>query len=71
VNAEVGERDVGDRLDVFEPRARGALRVKKSGVLDARCRPLGRNLEQLGLVPGEVTRGQAAHMENADHVAAH
>ena len=64
------ERDVGDFLDPAESIRQRSLALVESAVLDRERCPVGRELEQLGLLLGEFTRRQGPDVDDADDAAA-
>ena len=52
------ERDVGDFLDPTQSIRERSLALEESAVLDRERSAVGRELEQLGLLLGELTRRQ-------------
>ena len=67
---EVRERDVGDFLDPAESIRQRSLALEESAVLDRERCAVGRELEQLGLLLGELTRRQGPDVDDADDAAA-
>ena len=64
------ERDVGDLLDPAESIRQRSLALEESAVLDRERCAVGRELEQLGLLLGELTRRQGPDVDDADDAAA-
>jgi hypothetical protein len=66
----VGERGVGDGLDVLEPLARPPLGLVRPRVLDRERGPVGGQLKELGVALREHAMTEHADVEDADGVAA-
>ena len=65
VHLEVRERRVGDRLDVLDPLAGGALGLEEARVVDRERGAVGDELEQLDLVRRELAYDERADVEHA------
>ncbi len=64
------KRNVGDLLDTPESVRQRSLALEESAVLDRERCAVGDELEQLGLLLGELTRRQGPDVDDADDAAA-
>ena len=69
IELEMGEAGVHDRLHVLDPPARRPLRLEGPGMRDRDRDAVGGQLEQVDLVPRELSPLQRADVEDADRPA--
>ena len=70
IERKVGERGVGDGLDVLEPLARPSLGLEGAGVVDRQGGAVGGELQQLDFVVREFPMVERADVQYADRFAA-
>ena len=70
IERQVGERGVGDGLDVLEPLARPSLGLEGAGVFDRQGGAVGGELQELDLVVRERPMVKRADVQHADRFAA-